>query len=124
MSESSKPGPPWRVHLQGSDANLKDLASCLSSGRTRVFQQDGVFFLESEILDKIRDSAPLPNGVRELLQTISSVARVRRSIAKPIGIGNIRWKDSNGTWYRRLTDSATIITYGPTTNLTTLASRD
>ncbi len=118
MSESSKPVPPWRVHLQGSDADLKDLASCLRSGRTRVFQQDGVFFLESEILDEIRDPATLPNGVRELLQTISSVARVRRSIAKPIGVANIRWKDLNGTWYRMLTASEAIIVYGHTISLT------
>jgi hypothetical protein len=118
MSESSKPVPPYRVHLQGSDADLKDLASCLKSGRTRVFQQDGVYFLESEILDEIRDPAALPNGVRELLQTISSVARVRRSIAKPIGVANIRWKDLNGTWYRMLTASETIINYSNTISLT------
>jgi hypothetical protein len=118
MSESSKPGPPWRVHLQGSDADLKDLTSCLRSGRTRVFQQDGVFFLESEILDEIRDPAALPNGVRELLQTISSVARVRRSIAKPIGIANIRWKGLSGTWHRILTASDTLIVYGNTISLT------
>jgi hypothetical protein len=77
-----------------------------------------VFFLESEILDEIRDPAALPNGVRELLQTISSVARVRRSIAKPIGVANIRWKDLSGTWYRILTASDTLIVYGNTISLT------
>jgi hypothetical protein len=82
-----------------------------------VFEQDGVYFLESEVLDEIRDLTALPNGVR-VLQTISSVARVRQSIAKPIGVANIRWKDSNGTWYRMLMASDTVIVYGPTINLT------
>jgi hypothetical protein len=105
MSESPKPVPPWRVHLEGSDADLKDLASCLTNGGTRVVQQDGVYFLESTVLDEIQEPAALPGKARAILNVISSVARVRRSMAKPIGFATLRWKDSNGIWHQTVTAS-------------------
>lgn len=77
-----------------------------------------MYFLESEILDQIKDPVALSNAVHEILQTISSVARVRRSVAKPIGLANIRWKDANGTWRRRLSVSVALTIYGSNINLT------
>jgi hypothetical protein len=118
MTENPKPVPPWRIDLQGSDADLKDLASCLLNGRTRISQQDGVYFLESEVLDQIQEPTAVPGKAHALLRVISSVARVRRSMAKPIGFAALQWKDSNGNWYRMLTVSATINTYSNITRLT------
>jgi len=118
MLENPKPVPPWRIRLEGSDADLKDLASCMTKGQTRVVQQDGAYFLESEVLDDLQEPAAVPGKARELLKVISSVARVRRSMAKPIGFAALRWKDSNGIWHQTVTGSYTIRTYSNITRLT------
>jgi hypothetical protein len=85
MSASPEPRPPWRVRLQGVDADLKDLASCVKQGPVRVFQEDHEYFLESKALDDVQNSTDALQKARELVKVISSVARVRRSIASRSG---------------------------------------
>lgn len=119
MPESLKPAPPWRIRLEGSDADLKDLASCLTQGQVRLVQQDGAYFLESQIFDDLQDPGAVLGKARELVKVVSSVARVRRSIAKPIGFTSLRFRDSAGNWRQMLTASDTITVYS---NITRLAA--
>jgi hypothetical protein len=105
MSASPKPLPPWRVRLEGSDVDLKDLASCLQQGQIRIVEQGGSYFLESSVLDELQEPSDVSSKARDLVKAISSVARVRRSIAKPIGFAGMGWRDSNGTWRQMVTAS-------------------
>ena len=98
--------------------DLQDLANCLTQGAFHIFQEDGWYFLESDILDALQTLAEVPGKAAELLKVLSSVARVRRSIAQPIGVTGVRWKDSSGRWRQTLTATDTIIVYGNTIHLT------
>ena len=54
----------------------------------------------------------------ELVKVISSLARVRRSIAIPINLSGLDWRDPSGTWRRALTFTATRVVYKNITRLT------
>jgi hypothetical protein len=82
-------------------------------------EPDGAYFLESEILDEIQDPAAVLGKARELLKVISSVARVRRSMAKPVGFAHLYWKDSSGAWRQTVSFAATLTVYSNITRLTT-----
>jgi hypothetical protein len=110
MAESTKPAPPWRVRLRGEEADLNDVANCLQ-GRTRIICEQGVYFLESEILDNLATLDEVFRESRDLLKTISGLTRVRRSIAKPIEATGVCWKDSSGGRGWILTASEEIIVY-------------
>jgi hypothetical protein len=110
MSEKEPPSPPWRARLKGLKDDLEDLATCLQ-GNIRVFQQDGAHFLESELLNSASNPNEAHQRAKELLRVISSVERVRRSIAKPVEVTGIYWNNPNGTWGRMLVASSTFTVF-------------
>jgi hypothetical protein len=77
-----------------------------------------LYFLESDFLDTLQNSAEVLRNAAELLKVLSSVARVRRSIAKPLELTGVRWKDSSGRWRQTLTATDTITVYANTIHLT------
>jgi hypothetical protein len=87
-------------------------------GPIRIGQEDKLYFLESDVLDTLQDPAEVSRKTAELLKVLSSLARVRRSIAKPIEPTGVRWKDSSGRWRQTLTATAKIIVYANTIHLT------
>ena len=109
--------PQYRIRLEGLAADLEDLASCLK-GKTRVIRQNEAYFLESEILDNIADPAEIREKAHELLRVVSGVARVRRSIAKPVTPTAILWKDKNGSWRQTLTATDSLTVYSHVAQLT------
>jgi hypothetical protein len=118
MRESIKPPSHWSVRLAGSDADLQDLANCLKQGHTHVVKKDGAYFLESLLLDDLQEPALVSRKARELVNVISCVARVRRSIAKPIEFAGLGWTDSNGIWRQMTNVTLTWNIYNDITRLT------
>ncbi len=117
MSEDPKPAPPWRILLRGQATDLQDLSSCLTKGAMRIGQESSLYFLESDVLDALQTPAEVSRKAAEILKVLSSVARVRRSIAKPVELNGVRWKDSSGRWRQTLTATETIIVYASTVHL-------
>jgi hypothetical protein len=89
---------------------LEDLAECLQ-GSTRVFKEDGAYFLESELLSELLDDGSSPTlyqQAKDFLRVISGVERVRRAIAEPVELNALYWKDSGTTWGQVLGDTVTL----------------
>lgn len=70
------------------------------------------------MFDDLQQPAAVLSKAHELVKVISSVARVRRSIAKPISLTGLDWRDSGGIWRRTLTVTTTIVVYKNITRLT------
>jgi hypothetical protein len=113
---------PWRIRLKGLDADISDLMSCLQ-GRSRIIQQDRLYYLESEILNS-SDLNETTQTAGHLLRVISSLARVRRSIAQPVELGAVCWRDPSGFWRQVLMAGEKITVYSNVVRLSDMGLFD
>jgi hypothetical protein len=111
-----KPVPPWRVRLSGADADLNDLSGCLK-GTIRVGHDEIAYFLESDYLNTLPNPSAVSDAARQLLKIVSSVARVRRSVATAVKPTGVWWKSPDGNWVRNLFATDQIIVYDGTVRL-------
>jgi hypothetical protein len=99
---SYPPIPPWRIHLLGAEKDLQDLAAEYSLGRTRVIHFQGEYFLEADALNSLSDCNRASEKVREILQLIGGLARVRRFSPFDVKAASVLWTDGNGNWVGRM----------------------
>lgn len=112
MPKITSPAPPWRIRLKGVKTDLEDLAQCLH-GNTRVLQHGNFHFLESEHLNTSSTLDEVLVEAKSLLRVISSVARLRRSVALPVEVAAIYCKDSRGEWLQRSSYAFETVTIYP-----------
>src|ERR1700730_10994115 len=70
------PIPPWRVHLQGEEKDLRDLTHEHSTGRTPIIQADDDYFLESQTLNRLTEPNQVYKKAKEILDLIIGLAKV------------------------------------------------
>jgi hypothetical protein len=93
MTESPKPVPPWRIRLEGSDADLKDLASCLTNGRLSAGGSEAGLGIENGLRSLLADGELRRHEVAgsTLRASVFLVGRIvgRIGVIRGIGIGRI-----------------------------------
>lgn len=100
--QSYPPAPPWRVNLKGEEKDLQDLVSEHSVGPSRLIHAEEDYFLESDILNGLRDPNEVYRKANKLLQIMRGLARVRRFEEPKVEAVSVVWTDGNGNWVCRM----------------------
>jgi hypothetical protein len=99
---SYPPVPPWRIHLIGTEQDLRDLAAEHSLGRTKIIHFQAEYFLEADVLNGLTDCNRAVEEAQGILHVICGLAKVRRFSASPVKAASIVWTDDSGNWVGRL----------------------
>ena len=81
---------------------MQNLAAEYSLGRTRVIHFQGEYFIEADALNSLSDCNRASEKVREILQLIGGLARVRRFSPFDVKAASVLWTDGNGNWVGRM----------------------
>ena len=87
----------WLVELKGETAELEYLCKLPSSQGWRMTEQDGRYYLESEVFDSSADARDVLSGASRMLDVMNGVARlVLKNFEGPIVKGAIKRIEKNG----------------------------
>lgn len=92
MAENHK----WSVELRGERFDLEDLPRWTSGGKVRVISRGGSWFLVSPMLEELQDAGEVRLRAEELLSLVNGMGRVVQSNFRPVSLGNVHRRDSDG----------------------------
>jgi hypothetical protein len=86
----------WRVHLQGDEFDLEQLAALFTSPHLRIRKEEGIYFLTSDRFNTLTDADAVRKAANDILEPLFGSARLRFGAQKAFNVGNLRRIEDDG----------------------------
>lgn len=107
----------WKVGLKGDEAGLKTLSNSFEDD-PEIIEEDGDFFLQSELFDGLNDAKEIRNRSEDIVQAVRSFGKRDSLEVEDLEVSSIRKISDDGSAHLYLQPATATLTANATANIT------